>query len=157
MSYRRHSLGSVLLLYSHYTNISRNIIKHNIRTSMNERTNTLLYKNKSLTLYSRKGDVYCVWEMSWRQGQTAILTQVLLATLAAFLSSLGWSCSTVGDWELKALYLPLALTLGILSPTNSNRLGTWLYYCLTFTCFRCSSVYLHRCISWLTARSRVNK
>ena len=28
---------SVLLLYSCYTNISRNIIKHNIRTSMNER------------------------------------------------------------------------------------------------------------------------
>ena len=32
----------------------------------------------------------------------------------------------------------------------------WLYYCLTSTCFHCSSAYLHRCISWLTARSRVN-
>ena len=45
---------------------------------------------------------------------------------------------------------------GILSPTDSNRLCTWLYYCLTHTCFHCSSAYLHRCISWLTARSRVN-
>ena len=34
--------------------------------------------------------------------------------------------------------------------------GTWLYYCLTFICFRCTSAYWHRCISWLTARSRVN-
>ena len=23
--------------------------------------------------------------------------------------------------------------------------STWLYYCLTSTCFRCSSAYLHRC------------
>ena len=34
--------------------------------------------------------------------------------------------------------------------------GTWLYNCLTFTCFCCSFTYLHRCISWLTAQSRVN-
>ena len=45
---------------------------------------------------------------------------------------------------------------GILSPTDSNCLGTLLYYCLTSTCFRCSFAYLHWCISWLTARSRVN-
>ena len=50
---------------------------------------------------------------------------------------------------------------GILSPTDSN--SNWLkpsvsrlYFCLTPTCFLCSSAYLHRCISWLTARSRVN-
>ena len=58
-------------------------------TNFNEKTNRLLYKNISLTLYSRMGDVSCVWEMSWRQGQLAILTQVLL-TIAAFLSHLGW-------------------------------------------------------------------
>ena len=45
----------------------------------------------------------------------------------------------------------------ILSPTDPTARtasGTWLYNCLT--CFRCSSVHLHRCISWLMARSRVN-
>ena len=52
----------------------------------------------------------------------------------------------------KALSLQADSHAGILSPTDSNRLGTWLYYCLTFTCFRCSSAYLHRCISLLTAR-----
>ena len=36
----------------------RNIINHN--DDFNERTNTLLYKNISPTLYSRKGDVSCV-------------------------------------------------------------------------------------------------
>ena len=50
---------------------------------------------------------------------------------------------------------------GILSPndTNCNWLKSsvsWLYFCLMPTCFRCSSAYLHRCISWLMARSRVN-
>ena len=54
---------------------------------------------------------------------------------------------------------PLSATgshFGILSPTDSNRLCTWLYYCLTSTCFRSSSACLHRCIFWLTAWSRVN-
>ena len=43
-------------------------------TNFNERTNTRLYKNISLILYSRKSDVSCVWEVSWRQGRTVILT-----------------------------------------------------------------------------------
>ena len=62
----------------------------NIMTNFNERTNTLLYKNISLTLYSRKGwCFYCVWEMSWRQGQTAILTPRSSSIIAALLSHLG--------------------------------------------------------------------
>ena len=59
-------------------------------TNFNERTNTLLYKNISLKLYSRKGDVGCVWEMSWRQGQTAILTPSSSSTIAAILSHGNW-------------------------------------------------------------------
>ena len=115
---------------------------------------TSLYK--SLTLYFWKGDVCYVWEMSWRQGQTAILTQVLLLTITAFLSHLGLGCSTVGHWGPKALSLQAGSHAGILFPTVSNHLGTSLYYFLTPTCFCCSSTYLHRCISWLMARSRVN-
>ena len=61
-------------------------------------------------LYSWKGDVGCVWVVSWRWGQTAILAQVLL-TIAALLSPhLGWGYSTVGHWGPKALCLLLALT-----------------------------------------------
>ena len=51
------------VVYSH-TNTSGNILKHNLRASM-KRTNTLLYKNISLILYSQKGWCFCgVWEMS---------------------------------------------------------------------------------------------
>ena len=97
-----------------------------------------------------------MWEMSWRQGQTAILTPVL---------PLNYSSTSFSSWlgllnrgSLKA-QSPLSATgshFGILSPTDSDRLCTWLYYCLTPTCFHCSSAYLHRCISCLTAWSRVS-
>ena len=58
--------------------------------NLNERTYTLLYKNISLTLYSRKGDVSCVWGMSWRRGRTVIWPKVLLSTIVALLPHLGW-------------------------------------------------------------------
>ena len=58
-----------------------------------------LQKYKSLTLYFRKGDVRSCVRDEWRQGQTAMLTQVLLATIAALLSHLGWGCSTMGHWR----------------------------------------------------------
>ena len=58
--------------------------------------------------------------------------------------------------DRKVLSLQAGSQAGILSPTDSNRPGTWLYYFLTYTCFRCSSTYLYMCISWLTARLRVN-
>ena len=74
---------------------------------MNERIHFLI--KIYLSLYSRKGDVCCVREMSWRQRQTAILTQVLLANIAALLPRLGWGRSTVGHSGAKALCLLLAL------------------------------------------------
>ena len=57
---------------------------------------TSLRKYKSLTLYFRKDDVLLCVRDEGRQGQTAILTQVLLLTTAALLSHLGWGCLTVG-------------------------------------------------------------
>ena len=85
---------------------TRNMIKDN--DDFNKRTNTLLHKNISHTLYSRKVWSFCVWEMSWRRGQTAILTQVLL-TIAALLPHLGWGRSTVGHWGPQALCRWLSL------------------------------------------------
>ena len=116
---------------------------------------TSLHKYKSLTLDFRKGGVLLCVRDRWRLGPTVILTQVLLFTIAALLSHLGWGCSTVGRW-------------GPQSPQSAGWFSRWhsclnwrprapcLYSFLTSTCFRSSSVYLHRCISWLTARSRVN-
>ena len=65
-------------------------------------------------------------------------------------------------WSLRA-QRPLSATgshFSILSPTDSNSNWfkpsvSWLYFCLTPTCFRCSSVYLHRGISWLMAWSKL--
>ena len=79
-------------------------------TNFNEWTNTLLYKNISLTLYSPKGDVGCVWEVSWIRGQIATYWPKVLLTIAALHFHLGWGCSIVGHWGPKALCLPLALT-----------------------------------------------
>ena len=128
----------------------------------NERTNTLLYKNIPLTLYSQKGDVSCVWEVSWRRGETATYWPKVILTIVALLH-LGWCCSTVGHWGPQALWLQVDSHAGILSPNwlqlelelTQAVCGTWLYNCLTPTCFRCSA-YLDGCISWVTARLRVN-
>ena len=143
------------LLYSRNTNISRDIIKHNIRTSMNERIH-LFIKIYLSHFILEKVDVCCVWEMSWRQGQTAILTQILL-TIAAFLSHLGLGLFNRGSlWAANPSVCKLTLTLASCIQLTRTAPDTWFYYFVTFTCFRCSSAYLHKCISWLTARSRVN-
>ena len=129
-------------------------------TSTNERTHFFI-KNISLTLYSRKG-----WCWLCERGELETGTDWYILTQSSSdhssTSSSSWlGCSTVGHWwpiepsvyrwlsfrHLVPNWLQLARTAS----------GTWLYNCLTFTCFCCSSAYLHRCISWLSARSRVNK
>ena len=125
---------------------------------MNERTHFIKIYLSHFIL--ERVDVGCVWEVSRKRGRTAIWPKFFFDHSGTSISS--WlGCSTVGHWGPKALYLPLALMLAScpqLTPTgtDSDRLCAWLYLYLTPTCFRCSSTYLHRCISWLTARSRVN-
>ena len=128
-------------------------------TNFNERTNTLLYRNISLTLYSRNGWCWLCVRGELETGTDCyILTQVLL-TIAALLPHFGWAaqlwftespkssvCRWLSRWHLVPNWLQLGRTAS----------STWLYNCLTDTCFYCSSAYLHRCISWLTARSRVS-
>ena len=103
---------------------NRNIYTYNCTYTY---TNTLLYKNISLTLYSRKGWCWlCVRGELETGTDSYILIQVLL-TIAALLYHLGWGCSTVGHWEPKALCLLLALMLAScpqLTPTltDSSRL-----------------------------------
>ena len=123
-------------------------------TNFKERTNTLLYKNTSLTLYSRKGDISCVWEVSGDKDGLLFWPKVLV-TIAALLPHLA---GVAQPWVTEGLKPSVCRWLSI-RHLVSNCLKPsvcWLYYCLTSTCFRCSSAYLHRCISWLTARSRVN-
>ena len=106
-----------------------------------------LQKYVSFTLYSR---CFCLCVRDgWRQGQTAILTQLLFLTIAALLPHLGLGCSTGGRWGLQLSVCKLALTQGFLFPTNSTAAGTCLYSFITSTCSRFF-------FGWLTARSRVN-
>ena len=83
-----------------------------------------------------------MWEVSWRRRQTATYwPKVLLATIAALLPHLGWAAQpwvAEGPSPLSGAgshsYLQLRLEL------NWNWLtqvvcGTWLYNCLTPTCF----------------------
>ena len=100
----------------------------------------------SHTLFSKRWCLLCV-RNEWRQGRTAILTQVLLSTIAALLPHLGWVAQPWVTEGRKALSLHAGSHAGILSLTDSNCPGTWLYYFLMSTCFCCSSAYLHRCIS----------
>ena len=129
--------------------------------------------------------------MSWGRGQTATYWPKVPLTIAALHSHSGWAAQPWATEGRKVILL-----LASCPPTDSNCnwdsnwltqavCGTWLYNCLTSTCFlwacasapnstmstgqgdipisstgctcfHCSSAYLHRCISWLTARSRVN-
>ena len=93
--------------------------------------------------------------MSWRWGQTAILTPSSSDhSSTSFSSCLG----LLNCGSLRAASPQSASWFSRWHPI-SNWLKPsvpWLYYCLTPICFRCSSIYLHRCISWLSAQSRVN-
>ena len=89
-------------------------------TNINERTNTLLYKNISLTLYSQKG-----WRWLCVRGELEtgtdcyILTQVLL-TITAFLSHLGLGLLNRGSLRAQSPLSTAGSHFGILSPTNPN-------------------------------------
>ena len=129
---------------------------------MNERTHFFIKIHLSHFILERVV-VGCVWEVSWRRGQTATYWPKVLLTIAALISHLGWVaqpwvtegpkpsvCRWLSRWHLVPNWLQLQLEL------LQVVCGTWFYNCLMYTCFRCSSAYLHECISWLTARSRVN-
>ena len=126
------------MLYTHiHAGVSRNIM-----TKFNERTNTLLYKKRytSHTLFERV-DVGCVWEVSWRWRQTATYWPKVLLTIGALLSHSSWAAQPWVTEDPSPLSGAGSHSVGILSPTSTAIrtsqavCGTWLYNCLTSTCF----------------------
>ena len=108
--------------------------------------------------------LWCVRD-GWRQGQTAILTQLLLLIIALSVifknplntSSTSWQrlLNRGGvRWGLQPSVCKLVLTLAFLSPTNSTAPGICLYSFIMPTCF-CFHLFTQVHL-WLTARSRVN-
>ena len=139
--------GTTTVVYSYTCRCKQ---KH--KDDLNERTNTLLYKNIPLTLYSRKGcervDVGHVWVVNLRQGQTAIYwPKVLLATIAALLPRIDWAAQPWVAEGPSPLSAAGSHSARILSPTATGTeleltrtdyqtvCGTWLYNCLTYTFF----------------------
>ena len=135
---------------------------------MNERTHFIKICI-SHTLFS-KGLMFllCVSD-GWKQGQTAILTQFLLLTIARsviFKNPLSTSsASWLGFLNRRSLWATAlslqagphsVLTLAFLSSTNSTAAGTCLYSFITPTCFRFFFRLFTQVHLWLTARSRVN-
>ena len=117
-------------------------------TNFSERTNTLLYKNIiSHTLFSKGWWLLCVRDELETGTDCYIDPAVLLSHLG--LVDQPWVTEgpkpSVCRWFLSWHLIPNWLKPSV----------CWLYYCLTSTCFRCSSAYLHRCISWLTTQLRV--
>ena len=111
-------------------------------------------------------DVSVVWERDgWRQGQTAILTQLLLLTIARcviFKNPLStYSASWLGllnrgSLRATALSLQPGPHSGFPISNTSTAAGTCLYSFITSTCFRFFFCLFTQVNFWLTARSRVN-
>ena len=130
-------------------------LEHNQLIMMTSITDKYTSLYKSLTLYFWKGYVCCVLEMSGDKDRLLYWFKFSLDHSSTSFAS-WFGLLTRGSLRVQSPLSVAGSRFGILSPTDSNRLGTWLYYFLMPTCFHCSSAYLHRCISWLTARSRVN-
>ena len=143
-------------LHIHNTNISGNIDNNN--DDFNERTNTLLYKNISHTLFS-KVLMLVVCERWVGDGDRLLhidpsSSDHSSTSFSSWLSAQPWVTEGPKPSVCRWFSIPhLVLNWLQLGRTASS---TWLYNCLSSTCSRCSSAYLDRCISWLTARSRVN-
>ena len=98
---------------------------------MNEHTS--LQKYISHTLFSMF--LWCVRD-EWRQGQTAILTQILLLPIAALLPHLGWGCSTgVAESHSPQSASWFSLWHSCLQ-LNSTAANICLYSFIIPTCFR---------------------
>ena len=124
-------------------------------TSINEWTHFFTKIYNSHTLFS-KGLMSVVCER-WVETRTDCYIDPSSSLDHSSSSSASWlGLLNRGTLGPQPSVCKLVLTLAFLSPIDSTAADTCVYSFITPTCFRSSSVYLHRCISWLTARSRVN-
>ena len=130
--------------------------------NFNEQMNTLLYKNISLTLYSRKGwcwlcvrgelemgtDWYILTQSSSDHSSTSSSSWLGLLNCGSLRATSPQSASWFSRWHLVPQLTP--------TPTGTDWPKPSLAPGYIFVSRPPASAYLHRCISWLTARSRVN-
>ena len=135
----------VLLLYTRNTNISRNIIKHNIRTSMNERKHFLIKKyNLSLVILERVMLVVCerwVGDRDW-----LLYWPKFFLTHSSTSSSSYLGLLNRGSLRVQSPQSAAGSHFGIFSPTNLNRPGhlvILLYHVHLLPLFFCLFTQVH--------------
>ena len=87
---------------------------------MNEQIHFFIRIYLSQHFILERVDVGCVWEVSWRQGQTTTYWPQVLLTIAALLSYSGWAAQPWVTEGRKPLVCKLILTLASCPPTDSN-------------------------------------
>ena len=116
----------IVVLYSHIhihihnTNISGNIVNNN--DDFNERTNTLLYKNISLTLYSRKGWCWLCVRDELETGTDWYILTPSSSDHSSTSSSFWLGLLNRGSLRAQSPLSAAGSHFGILSPTDSSRL-----------------------------------
>ena len=138
--------GYIYMLYIHH---------HNQLIMTTSITNEYTSLYKSITLYFRKGDVCCVWEMSGDKDWLLYWPKFFLDHSST--SSSSW-LGLLNCGSLRASKPSFSSWFSLWHPV-SNWLKPPRHWVILFsmpTCFLCSSIYLHRCIFWLTTRPRVN-
>ena len=140
-----------------YTNISGNLVNNNIQTSMNKRTHIFIKIYLSHFILERV-DVGCVWEVSWRRGQTAIYWPQVLLTIAALLSHSGYAAQpwvtegpkpSVCRW-----HLILHLVLNWLQLQLTHSVCVLVIFLFDATCFR-PLIYTGASLDWWLCRGSI--
>ena len=125
---------------------------------MNERTHFFI-KIYLSHLILEMVDVGCVWEVSWRRGQTAKYYPSSSDHSSTFFSS---CLGLLNRGSLRAQKPSVCrwLSLRHLVPNwlylARTASGTWLYNCPTYTCFRCPSlIYTGASLDWRLGRGSI--
>ena len=103
---------------------------------MNERANTLLYKNIPLTLYSRKGWCWLCVRGELKTGTDCYILTQSSSDHSSFSFASWLGCSTVGHWGPKpSVWSWFSLRWHPISNSLKPSVS-WLYFCLPSSCFR---------------------
>ena len=128
--FKSYERDTVVAYRNTYTtiNISRDIIKHDIRISINEQIHFFTKMQISHTLFSKGLMFLCVRD-ELETGKDCYIGPSSSRDHSSTSSSSWLGLLNRGSLRAQS---PLSATgshFGILPPTDSNRLCTWLYYC----------------------------
>ena len=117
-------------------------------TNLNERTNTLLYKKYASHFLFWKGWCFLCVRGELETGTDCYILTQSSSDHSSTSSSFWLGCSTVGHWGPQPSVCRWLSLRHLVSNWNCNSncqpqavCGTWLYNCLTYTCFLWAYAY----------------